>query len=399
MRRFAAAARFAPPRFSPAACAVDDLVAVLPTRPTPREAYPLCDAVEAEVVTYTAAAAAADRAEDFAAEVAHILRRGSGIVAVRGAFPRDTVDRASAAYAEILAAERAGGAAAGDHFAAAGRNSRVWNSFEKLAVHCPVTFVEYFANPVLAAVSRAWLGPHYQVTSQLNVVHPGGQPQQAHRDYHLGFMSDDEAAAWPAHAHTDVVPALTLQGAVAHVDMPLESGPTLYLPHSQKYDAGYVAFRGAAFQQHFDEHCAQVPLEKGDAIFFNPAIFHAAGENTSADVDREANLVQVSSAFGRPMESVDRGRVARAVYPTLQVARETGRLREAAWGPSQEANALTCACDGYAFPSNLDRDVPDADSIAPPSMRRVVEDVLARGGSLAELEAALDAYAVRRQTH
>ena len=142
-----------------------------------------------------------------------------------------------------------------------------------------------------------------------------------------------------------------------------------------------------------------MPLEKGDAIFFNPAIFHAAGENTSADVDREANLVQVSSAVGRPMESVDRGRVARAVYPTLQAARETGRLREAEWGPSQEANALTCACDGYAFPSNLDRDVPDADSIAPPSMRLVVEDVLARGGSLAELEAALDGYAVRRQTH
>ena len=29
-------------------------------------------------------------------------------------------------------------------------------------------------------------------------------------------------------------PLLTLQGAVAHVDMPLESGPTLYLPHSRR---------------------------------------------------------------------------------------------------------------------------------------------------------------------
>jgi ectoine hydroxylase-related dioxygenase (phytanoyl-CoA dioxygenase family) len=34
-----------------------------------------------------------------------------------------------------------------------------------------------------------------------------------------------------------------LQGAVAHTDMPAETGPTTYLPHSQKYLPGYLARR------------------------------------------------------------------------------------------------------------------------------------------------------------
>ncbi len=43
----------------------------------------------------------------------------------------------------------------------------------------------------------AWLGPGYQVTSQVNVVNPGGQAQVAHRDYHLGFMTEAQAPRTP----------------------------------------------------------------------------------------------------------------------------------------------------------------------------------------------------------
>ena len=39
----------------------------------------------------------------------------------------------------------------------------------------------------------------------------------------------DDLAAYPAHLHR-TSPVLTLQGAVAHCDMPLESGPTMLLP-------------------------------------------------------------------------------------------------------------------------------------------------------------------------
>ena len=38
----------------------------------------------------------------------------------------------------------------------------------------------------------------------------------------------------------------------------------------------------------------QLALGIGDAVFFNPALFHAAGTNRTTDVDRMANLLQVS---------------------------------------------------------------------------------------------------------
>lgn len=71
-------------------------------------------------------------------------------------------------------------------------------------------------------------------------------------------------------------PVLTLQGAVAHCDMPVESGPTLFLPYSQTYLPGYLALKRPEFRTYFEENHVQLPLEKGDVVFFNPALFHAA---------------------------------------------------------------------------------------------------------------------------
>jgi ectoine hydroxylase-related dioxygenase (phytanoyl-CoA dioxygenase family) len=83
------------------------------------------------------------------------------------------------------------------------------------------------------------------------VVNPGGAAQTAHRDYHLGFASNAQAARFPAHVHR-LSPVLTLQGAVAHSDMPAETGPTMYLPHSQKYLPGYLAWRRPEFREYFE---------------------------------------------------------------------------------------------------------------------------------------------------
>ena len=154
----------------------------------------------------------------------------------------------------------------------------------------PETFVDYYANEVIALVSTAWLGPGYQVTSQVNVVRPGGIAQDPHRDYHLGFLSNAVAERFPTHVHC-LSPALTLQGAVAHSDMPVESGPTMYLPYSHQYVPGYLAWRLPEFREYFVDHHVQLPLAKGDAVFFNPALFHGAGSNVSADIQRMANLL------------------------------------------------------------------------------------------------------------
>ncbi|MFF7600859.1 phytanoyl-CoA dioxygenase family protein [Streptomyces mirabilis] len=324
-------------------------------------------------------------------ELVRALSDGPGIVVLKGAFP-DTavVDAASEAFRALIEEERASGTARGDHFAKPGANDRVWNALDKVAVRAPEVFADYYANDILELIAEAWLGPAYQVTSQVNVVNPGGAAQNVHRDYHLGFLSQEHAATYPAHVHR-LSPVLTLQGAVAHCDMPVESGPTLYLPHSQKFEPGYLAWRLPRFVQYFDAHHVQLPLEKGDAVFFNPALFHAAGHNRSADIRRMANLLQISSAFGRAMESVDREAMANALFPVL--------LRRKSEGVSEDwlRRVIAATAEGYPFPTNLDLD-PPVDGLAPPSQADTVRQAVAEDWDPERLRQELQAGAKRRQS-
>ncbi|MFD9511682.1 phytanoyl-CoA dioxygenase family protein [Streptomyces mirabilis] len=324
-------------------------------------------------------------------ELVRALSDGPGIVVLKDAFPdAAVVDAASEAFRALIEEERASGTARGDHFAEPGANDRVWNALDKVAVRAPEVFADYYANDMLELIAEAWLGPAYQVTSQVNVVNPGGAAQHVHRDYHLGFLSQERAATYPAHVHR-LSPVLTLQGAVAHCDMPVESGPTLYLPHSQKFEPGYLAWRLPRFVRYFDAHHVQLPLEKGDAVFFNPALFHAAGHNRSADIRRMANLLQISSAFGRAMESVDREAMANAMFPVL--------LRRKSEGVSEDwlRRVIAATAEGYPFPTNLDLD-PPVDGLAPPSQADTVRQAVAEEWDPERLRQELQAGAKRRQS-
>lgn len=383
-----------PGRFTPADVRLEDL-AEIASATTSLADHPHADRVEQGVLVYAAArlreaVASPDGEDAVRAELVHAMADGPGIVVVEGAWEHDVVDRATDAFERLVADEKAAGGAHGDHFARPGANDRVWNALEKLAVADPDTFVDYYENDVLALVSTAWLGPGYQVTSQVNVVRPGGLAQDPHRDYHLGFLDDDRAARYPAHVHL-LSPVLTLQGAVAHVDMPVESGPTLYLPHSQKYGPGYLAYRRDDVRAYFAEHHVQLPLAQGDAVFFNPALLHGAGTNVSADVQRLANLLQVSSAFGRAMEAVDRARATAAVYPTLLRRKADG------WPTERLARVVAAVAEGYPFPTNLDLDQP-VDGMTPRTQAELVERALAEDSDAAVVAAELAAYADRRRT-
>nr|WP_315238030.1 phytanoyl-CoA dioxygenase family protein [uncultured Albidiferax sp.] len=314
------------------------------------------------------------------AEWSRVWSDGPGVLALQALYADTAViDAATGVFQQMIEAERRTGAKA-DHFAKPGANDRVWNALEKLCVQAPEVFAAYYGNPLLALVCQAWLGPAYQMTSQLNSVNPGGAAQMAHRDYHLGFLTAAQAAGYPSPVHR-LSPYLTLQGAVAHVDMPVESGPTLYLPHSQKYLPGYLVAGQPEFQAYFDAHYVQLPLKKGDAVFFNPALMHAAGHNRSADVRRMANLLQVSSAFGRAMESVDRLRMSQALYPAL--------LQRAGLASDEElASAIAACAEGYAFPTNLDRD-PPLGGLAPESQQALLLRALAEAWPVEQLNQAL----------
>ncbi|WP_328437129.1 phytanoyl-CoA dioxygenase family protein [Streptomyces sp. NBC_00444] len=366
-----------------------DAFRALVERTTETADYPHAAAVEQNVLVYDGDRLRDTNRRDVQAELVRALTDGPGIVVFRRAFPDlDAVDRLTAVFDALIAEQHASGASAGDHFAKPGANDRVWNALEKAALYDPEAFADYYANDILALVSQAWLGPGYQVTSQVNVVNPGGAAQTAHRDYHLGFLSNETAAAYPAHVHR-LSPVLTLQGAVAHCDMPVESGPTMYLPYSQSYEPGYLAWRLPQFQECFEDRHVQLPLAKGDAVFFNPALFHAAGTNRSADIRRMANLLQVSSAFGRAMETVDREAIANALFPVL--------LKRRSEGERWLDNVIAASAEGYPFPTNLDSD-PPVDGLAPPSQADVVRRAVREAWTSEALRDELRAGAERRES-
>ncbi len=354
-----------------------------------RPATPMASAVSAGIAEYDVAAtdwSDTSQRDALMDEWSRILLDGAGVLVLRGAYADDlaSVDAATAVFNAIIAEEKQAGRSEADHFAAAGNNDRVWNSLQKLALRAPEVFVRYHGNAAIDAVCEAWLGPYYQMTAQVNLVRPGGQAQQAHRDYHLGFQSAEDCARYPQHVH-DLSAALTLQGAIAHVDMPIESGPTKLLPGSQQYRAGYLAWRDAAHREYFEQHCVQVALNKGDALFFSPALFHAAGSNTSAAIERMANLVQISSAYGRAMENIDRSALCKAIYP--QIHRVQGQRRHA---------AIAACAEGYAFPGNLDRNPPEG-GLAPTTQAQFFHQALAQGWSLDAFSDCLDALAQRQR--
>jgi ectoine hydroxylase-related dioxygenase (phytanoyl-CoA dioxygenase family) len=325
-------------------------------------------------------------------EWADVMLRGAGVLILQGAYA-DTapVDEATAIFESIIARERDAGMSGADHFAKAGANDRIWNALEKLCLWNPAAFARYYANPYIAAISQAWLGPHYQMTSQINVVRPGGAAQQAHRDYHLGFQTVGESQCYPAHVH-HMSPLLTLQGAIAHGDMPVESGPTKLLPFSQRYAPGYLAWRRQDFRDYFESHYVQLPLNKGDALFFSPALFHAAGSNRTTSVSRMANLLQVSSAYGRAMESVNRTKMCEMLYPALQVLRTSAQMGDA------DTDAVIASCaEGYPFPTNLDRD-PPVGGLAPASQQSLFRQALDEAWSAARFAEALRVQDRNRKT-
>ena len=359
--------------------------------------WPSASAVEQNALVYSTETinAACECAESRMAlknEMARALSTGPGLLMIKGAI-EDTaaLDGATELFADMIVQQRMSNASGADHFAKAGSNDRIWNSLEKHCMAHAQSFINYYASNSIALVSEAWLGTGYQVTAQVNQVNPGGQAQSAHRDYHLGFMTPEQLSQFPLHVH-QFSPMLTLQGAIAHVDMPIESGPTLYLPYSQLHASGYVTFTSPQYQTYFQENYSQIELQKGDAVFFNPALMHAAGENKSTNIRRLANLLQISSALGRATETVDRVRMLEAVYPALSQLKQSNAINDEAIN-----NVLAATAEGYSFPTNLDTD-PPIDGLAPRTQFALAQLALRENFAPERFNAELRAQERRRQS-
>ncbi|KAF7559255.1 hypothetical protein G7046_g4897 [Stylonectria norvegica] len=352
-----------------------DPFAALCSQTATLEQYPLASSIKQNIPIYNLAPFDTLTDEQRSAlqdEWYRVLLRGPGVFVTAGLFrDKDLLDSVTKTFGNIIEKEKQTATTHGDHFAAPGR-------------------MIYYSNPYLGLISRAWLGPGYRITAQVNNVKPGAAPQVSHRDYHLGFMSAEACAQIP-RAMQVASQCLTLQGAVAHVDVPLESGPTRLLPFSQAFTEGYMSYRLPEFIDFFLENYVALPLEKGDGLFFNPALFHAAGENKSADINRLANLLQISSAFGKPMEAINALPIVESCWDdAVRLYKEKGL--------SDEVKSLIAAIgEGYAFPTNLDRNPPRADNMAPESEQDVILNGLLTGQSKDQVVGAMEEYRLRSE--
>ena len=151
-----------------------------------------------------------------------------------------------------------------------------------------------------------------------------------------------------------------------------------------------MAWQDAKFIKYFETNSVQIPLKKGEVVFLSPALFHAAGKNTE-NTDRIANLLQISSAFGKAMESVDRVKMTKLIYPVLLERKYRNKLRE-----DEVRNIGASVTDSYSFPTNLDTDSPKGDSV-PENAQSLMERALSKKWPVEKFCLKLDDAVKRRK--
>ena len=175
--------------------------------------------------------------------------------------------------------------------------------------------------------------------------------------------------------------------------MPIESGPTKLLPFSQTFLPGYLSTARQDCVEWFEEKHVQLPLEKGDMLFFSPALMHAAGDNKTTDIDRFANLVQIGSAYGRTMELLDKARMSIALYPALQALQSS-----AGWDERFTRYVIEATAEGYPFPANMELE-PPLNGLAPLSQQDLLRQSLTAGDSVENFKEKLLSQSSLKRSH
>ncbi len=145
-------------------CRIEDLV-TLCSQTVSKADYPFAADVQKNVLIYdcpSLLSALSDPVERRAlmAEWSDAMLTGPGVVVLKQAEPDlAMLDAASTVFWNLIAEQNRAGSGGGDHFAKPGANDRLWNSLEKHCLADPANFARYYANPFLAAISEAWLGP------------------------------------------------------------------------------------------------------------------------------------------------------------------------------------------------------------------------------------------------
>jgi hypothetical protein len=92
------------------------------------------------------------------------------------------------------------------------------------------------------------------------------------------------------------------------------------------------------------------------------------------------------------MESVDRLKTSLALYPALQKL-----IADGAFAAEAADNAIAASAEGYAFPTNLDRD-PSIGGLAPQSQQALMRQALAENWKPEAFARAAEAQVWRKLT-
>lgn len=96
-------------------------------------------------------------------EFISVLRSGPGVAIFKGAYDNlDELDESTKVLTELIEEQRAIDTKEREE------NYIVCDTGKKHVLKSPRAFVDYYKNDVVALVSGAWLGPWYQMTSQVS---------------------------------------------------------------------------------------------------------------------------------------------------------------------------------------------------------------------------------------
>lgn len=270
-------------------------------------------------------------------EINNTLVNGCGILVIKDVIPINVITETNKLIDNILSRQIIPN---NDHFS---NNLRIWNFFEKFCIQSPELFINYFKNPVFNLIFQSYMGPKYNVSSQINIVEPGSKSQIFHRDYHLGLMNYEEIKKYPLNIHKSSK-NLTLQCLIAHSNINKFNGSTKLIPYSQNIENGYLDIKNDKTIKKCEENYIQLNLNVGDILFFNPAVYHAAGSNKTYH-NRIGNIIQINSAFSIPMEAYNNNLIKKIVSNSIK------RLNLS----QVEINGLEeMIFDKYEYPKKLD---------------------------------------------
>jgi hypothetical protein len=119
--------------------------------------YPSAIDVRRNVPVYAAEAIADGDRQALQTELIRALGSGPGVVVFEGAVAHAELDAPPRRSRTSSPSSGRAGGTAGDHFGKAGANDRIWNAAQKLALHSPEIYAQYYAADALAVVAQAWL--------------------------------------------------------------------------------------------------------------------------------------------------------------------------------------------------------------------------------------------------